>query len=622
MATTAPTATTAPMAATSRSRSAPGRPGTLRAATLAATGFALLALAPATVRGASAVRGQASPPDSAELEEELRDAQRRFEWLRRRRFPLTSPGWGRCDERIGRYCLTHEDDEDREPRPPPPEVVERRDELIGRLSEAAARLPGSRWVAGQRVWYLVEADRPGEAVAAARACRAGEGWCRALEGFALHEAELYPEAEEAFRRALASLRPEERRALTSPEEVLEGDARDRWEEAGEERRAELEARLWWLADPLWLVDGSERWTEHLARAVTIRVQREAAGPFGSYWHDELEELTTRYGWPVDWERVRRRAYRIGEPEDPVVAHHAPDALRFVPPPEVWEDPTAATPEGWELDPDEPRSTYQPAYLDTLHRPAAHRVVTFPRPDSTLVVAVWRTGWEAKAPTGAGALSRPAEAMLRADEAPGRTLASVRGASDRDEGRLLLALPARHAVLSLEVLDRDGRRAVRLRRGLSRTGRPEGTPGMSDLLSVTAPHVPADSMRPPDDLRRAARRARLPGPAEPGERIGLYWELYGPARRLAGARLDLVLEREGGGFLRSLAEGLGLADADRRRVATGWRFAPERGRRVHPAGVVLTVPEELEEGEYRIAAEVRLPGYEPLRAELPLEVRER
>lgn len=599
------------------------RPEAAAASFLAAAAAVLVAvLAPHAARGSGVGAAQeatgdpgAAAPDSAELEDDLRGAQRGLERLRRRRFPPTAPGSGRCDERIGRYCLTHEDDEGREPYVAPREVAERRAELIARLTAAAWRFPGSRWVAGQRVWYLVEAGRHGEALAAARACRTGRGWCGVLEGFVLHEAERYPEAEAAFDRALAALGPDERRAWTSPQLVLEDDARDRWEEAGDEERAELEERLWWLGDPLWIVDGSERRTEHLARAVAIRVQREAAGPYGPYWHDELGELTIRYGWPVAWQRVRRGPYPTGGIEEPVVAHHARDALRFVPPPEVLADPAGAAPEAWELDPDEPRSSYQPAYLDTLHRPPAHRTVNFPRPDSTLVVAVWRTGWEPEEG------SEPVEALLRADESPGRTLGAARTSTARDGGRLLLALPRRPAVLSLEVLDRAGRRAARLRGGLPVADRPEGLPGMSGLLAVETAAAPGDSVRPPASLREAVPRARLPGPAAPGERIGLYWELYGPARPLVGARLDLVLEREGGGLLRRLAEGLGLAEEDRRRVATGWRFAPERGRRVHPAGIVLTLPAELDEGAYRVTAEVRLRGYEPLRAELPVEIEE-
>ena len=557
--------------------------------------------------GPAGVAGQEPPGtsvDSAALEEELRGAQRGFERFRRRRLPPTGRGSGRCDERIGRYCLRHDDDE-REPRPEPEEIAERRDELIGRLAVALERVPGSRWLAGQRVWYLVEAGRPTEAVDAARACRADQGWCGALEGFALHEAGRFVEAEAAFAGALSAFSPQERREWSGVEELLEGDAEDRWEEADEAGRRALETRLWWLADPLWLVEGSERRTEHLGRRVAVAVHRDAASPHGSYWHDELGVLVVRYGWPAWWERVRPGPYRQLTFGEPVVGHHASDALRFVPPADVLLDTVSAW-EPWELDPDEPRSTYQPVYLDTLHRPEAHRLVRFDRRDSTLVVLAWKTGW---APT-----EDDVEATLRADAGPGRTL----GASDPAEvasaaGRLLVAYPRGGAVLSLEVLDRPGRRAVRLRRGLPAASRPEGVPGISGLLTVAG--------EPPGDLRVAASRARLPGPAAPGERIGLFWELYGPARLFTEARLDVALEREGGGLFRKLAEGLGIADERIRRVAAGWRFAPEPGRRTHPTGVALTLPDELEEGTYTLAAEVRLRGYEPLRAELPLEVRE-
>ena len=544
-----------------------------------------------------------APDDSAAMEGGLRDAQRSFERFRRRRLPPTGRGSGRCDERVGRYCLTHDDDE-REPRPEPGEIAERRGALIERLAAAAERVPGSRWVAGQRVWYLAQAGRADEAVDAARACGAGPAWCGVLEGFALHEAGRFVEAEAAFGRALAALPTEERRVWTSAEELLEGDVSDRWEEADEAGRRALEARLWWLADPLWLVAGSERRTEHLARRVAVAVHEEAASPYGAYWHDELEGLVVRYGWPAWWERIRPGPYPRRGFDTPVVGHHPSDALRFVPPPKVLLDTVLAW-EPWELDPDEPRSSYQPLYLDTLHRPEAHRIVRFDRRDSTLVVALWRTGWDS-ASDGA------VEAILRAEAGPGLPSegAVARGVEPGGD-RLRTGFPRGGRVLSLEVLDREGRRAVRWRRGLRAASRPEGVPGMSGLLPVAG--------APPGDLPAAAAHGRLPAPAAPGERIGLYWELYGPARLFQGARLDVALEREGGGLLRKLAEGLGLADDRTRRVAAGWRFAPEPGRRTHPTGIELTLPQELDEGSYTIAVEVRIRGYEALRAALPLEV---
>lgn len=561
--------------------------------------------------------------DSAAIEAAVLDAARDFERFRRRRFPRVSgSGSGRCDERVGRYCLFHEDGS-WEPPPERADVAARREELLDSLDAAARALPGSRAVAGRRVWYLIEAGRDGRAVEAARACRAGSGWCGLLEGLALHEDGRFVESEDVFGRTLAVLPAGERRELASPGTLLEGEARDRWEEADPARRAELEDRLWWLSDPLWLVAGSERRTEHLARGVAALLHRDAEGPYGRRWDDGLEELLVRYGWPVGWERERVPVYRRGVRE-PIVAHHGPHAPRTVPSEEALLEPSRASPDAWELYPDAPRSTYRPAYLDTLALPAAHRTSRFERRDSLVLVAAWRTGW---APSDRGDGDGRVETLFRLDEGPGRTLGEARTEANAGTGRLVLRAPRRPGVLSLEVLDREGHRALRVRRGLSPPERPEGVPGVSDLLPVEpegwqvgpARTGGAPPLTAPEPVAAMAR-ALPPGPRAPGERVGLYWELYGPARLFRGAALALELERRGGGFFRNLAEGLGLVDDRGRRVAAGWRLAPEPGRRVHPSGVVLTLPTELEEGDYRLRLEVRVRGYEPLSAELPLEVR--
>src|SRR5690606_25354879 len=129
-----------------------------------------------------------SREDSARLVGSARSDQAQFERLRRNRLP---EAWGggssRCDERIGRFCLTHGMGRPDYVAPPEHEdVIEARLHLIDGLGRVAELLPGDGWVAGQRVRYLVEARRFDQAVEAARECRAEPSWCAAIEGFALH----------------------------------------------------------------------------------------------------------------------------------------------------------------------------------------------------------------------------------------------------------------------------------------------------------------------------------------------------------------------------------------------------------------------------------------------------
>ncbi len=83
--------------------------------------------------------------DSAALRESLVRAQRDFERLRRRFLPFTlDEGPRPCPERVGRFCVWP-DDEENLPEDPPPEhdrVITARGELLTRLDSAAALVPG------------------------------------------------------------------------------------------------------------------------------------------------------------------------------------------------------------------------------------------------------------------------------------------------------------------------------------------------------------------------------------------------------------------------------------------------------------------------------------------------
>lgn len=606
-----------------RPRPRSGRPPGVADVSRVAGGVAVPAAALLAVAAllASAPRPAACQPvDSAGIVEELEDRVRDFARHRRLRFPITgTAGRGRCEERVGRYCLFHDEEgEGWEPPPEHPDIAPRRRRLVDRLARAARRRPGDGWIAGQRVRYLMQDGRPGEAAAAARDCRAGTWWCRALEAFARHRAGAPGPADSLFDLALAAMPDSLRRRWLDPSVILEDEAADRWEGLEGERRPAWLERLWWLSDPLWSVPGSGRRTGHLARRVRCRIHRDADGPYGDAWGDDLAELTMRYGWPVGWQRVRPGPYDLGT-DVPVVAHHDPSARIMIPPARVLEDPPAAGSDAWPLEPDEPHSEYAPPALDTLVRPPA-RLARFPRPDSLRLVAAWR--WE----EGDGA-----RASLRVEAGPHGPAAARTGRQTGPTGRLHVAVRPGPVVTSLELVRAEERRAARRRVGVRPPDRPEGMPGLSDLL-LTAPSggtgAVADTVarvfrRRAEEgptLARAAARARPPGAVRPGERLGLYWEAYGRSAELRGGRTEVRLVQAGGGLLEGLARGLGLAD-DPREVAIGWPTTPSEGGRVHPSGVALTLPNGLEPGRYAVEVTVRPPGREPLSARTTLRVAE-
>src|SRR3970282_376933 len=82
-------------------------------------------------------------------------AQRAFEARRRHLLPIGSPGGGRCDERIGRFCYWY-DERDTSLPAEPPRVREARARFLAELEAFHRQLPKDDWLLGQRVRYLVE----------------------------------------------------------------------------------------------------------------------------------------------------------------------------------------------------------------------------------------------------------------------------------------------------------------------------------------------------------------------------------------------------------------------------------------------------------------------------------
>ncbi len=241
---------------------------------------------------------QRSPSDSSRIHSQAEDAQERFERIRRRQLPYVWDGGRRpCEERIGRLCLWHGGEDDWEPVPDPPALVEARDELLTTLADAADHIPADDWILGHRIRYLSEAGRWGDAARLARACDgATSPWCSVLEGFALHGMGRYEAALERFRRGLETMDSEEARKWRDPSLLLDGKGSDLLEDAGEaaaeagagDEWEHLRARVWMLADPLYLVSGNDRESEHYARWTYSKMNDGARNAWSMPWGDDLD----------------------------------------------------------------------------------------------------------------------------------------------------------------------------------------------------------------------------------------------------------------------------------------------------------------------------------------------
>ena len=202
----------------------------------------------------------AIPPDSQSLRSHAEALQARFERLRLRAMPRTlSGGSQRCDAVIGRLCIWDDGPDARRPPPEPVETRLARLDLLVALDSVAQGIAGDHWVFGQRIRYLIEAERHADAAALARSCGLPTRWrCDAFLGYAHHRAGRVALAETAFRRTLRSMPPQLRKEWTDPAPLLDGDLRD-WLALQPDSAAAV-GRIWTLADPLFLVRGNDRWT--------------------------------------------------------------------------------------------------------------------------------------------------------------------------------------------------------------------------------------------------------------------------------------------------------------------------------------------------------------------------
>lgn len=287
----------------------------------------------ALILAAAFLQAAGPDPDSVEaLRKSARRAESEFERLARRLAPVrfSSFGGSRCDEIVGRFCLTYDGGEMPEPPEEPPRVELSRRLAIEALRHAYSYQAEEFETSGPLVRYLVEDDRASEAVSAARTFDVLSGdsiWGPLLLGFALHAATDDTAAERLYSVALGRLPDEDRRNVEDIEWLLSASDRGLYRKADNDERADLQARLWAFADPLFLTPGNERRNQHIARHVWSRILERAPVVADMHrWGRDLEELTVRYGIPTARSRTAATFTHRGS----VVEHFDPDQLAYVP----------------------------------------------------------------------------------------------------------------------------------------------------------------------------------------------------------------------------------------------------------------------------------------------------
>ena len=612
---------------------------------LPAAAFAVLAATPAL----AAQDRDAANPDSVSLHERAKEVQARFERFREERIPPELAGYGRgCDEIVGRFCLRFEEGEDESEWTVPEEPIEfgmARVQVLQELAEIHRQIPRDSWILGQRVFYMGEVGNWQGAASLISRCGGGNWWCTSLLGFVRHEQGDWNTAADLF--ALAITQMPEGETFLSLGLLLDPDALEVYENASDQAAAE--ERLWLLSDPLYLVDGNDRMTEQYARAVLIRMRREAVNPYGVEWGDDIEELTLRYGAERAWER--RRSLPNGTLQDTrsIVGRHHPKSQEFLPPDLALEDPAQVAPGDWTLEQRRPWTGYAPPYAPDLNA-LETQVARFRRGDSLLVVGAFAPQEEDATVDSRRQSMNPRIVDLRAqrnedrgdqqarlnpfgappeeplplpveERQPEGPVQSALFLIDTESGEqhevrgegpsgvYQLQVPNGRYVVGIEAFSPDAKQAWRDRHGLWQDPLAPGLAAVSDLLIL------AGGGEIPTSLEEALPTALSAVRVRAGEPFKLAWELYG-LQIGESATVRIGIDEGGVGFFRAVGQFLRVLQPDSPVLMTYQDAGPDVLGTVFRS-VQLSLPPDLEPGEYTLTVEIALAGREPMTVARPI-----
>jgi len=517
--------------------------------------------------------------ESARLQRDARNAQTRFESVRRMNLPRRpSGGTSLCDARIGRYCYTYDSLE--VPRPDESKSIQSaRERLLGVLDSAAASNPADEWIAGQRVRYLLEANRIDDAVSASHACSGVRWWCAALEGLSLHVGQRYAAADSVFRLALDVMPATQRCEWMDLRSVLSTALAREFARADCNAKTGLANELWSLSRPLWSTPGNDLRTEHLARQTMALILDHSANAHGMPFGDDSRELLVRYGWAEWYTRYESGYATYGSAV--ITGHDREPSYYFYPEVGSRRAIASVTDASWTPRLRTAPSRYAPRHLTALV-PLPHQLVRLPAEGDSMRIAVAYAVHDT-------ALEHDSLSSILA-VMRGERLALSSGA--RTTATLSATLPAESSVVSIEVTGAKSKRAARARYALAPIAR-TARAVLSDILLFDPRGVGEVAER--DELLTHALTSPRVRTSQP---LGVYWEA-----RVAGedvpvwVTLAVVPERIG--LVRRIAARLKVA-AEPAPVRLRWQSTA--GRLRSGERVVLNLPANAR-GRYRVTLSV-------------------
>jgi hypothetical protein len=425
--------------------------------------------------------------------------------------------------------------------------------------------------------------------------------------------------------------PAERERWTSPRFVLTGEGVELFDSMGSAERDRLWELFWRLSDPLFLIEGNDRLTDHFARLVEALNWADAANPMGLPWDEFMEATLIRYGRNIGYSRTFDPVATFNRRGDTrrVLGHHHPKSRGYLFPETFLESPSDIPPESWITAPREARTWYAPRYSPDM-RALETQVGRFRRGESMFVVGAYRPipreadSVEAEAPEPGSAWpeapeadsqpsgefgfqGQPHAALFLIPE-DGSEPQFVRGSEP--EGVLTINSPPGRYVSGLEVVDLQGRQAWRARQGVAQL------PLAPDLLDVSDLLILKEGTPLPESLEEAIPHVRPGVRIRKGERFPVVWEAYG-LRINEPVQVTLGFTRGRPGFLTRVGEFLGVLEPDRPVEIIFEDRGPDSVQTAFRS-IEFQLP-DLDPGEYTLHLRLERAGHLPVMTSRPIIV---
>jgi hypothetical protein len=484
------------------------------------------------------------------------------------------------------------------------------------IVQSAREHPESGYLTGQAVFALVKFGRHLEAMEIAESCEAPGWWCGALKGHVFQSVGRVRDAEDQFQSFIATapdsiacwhqdatqlLGSWSQRVLMTPPEEWEKE----WSGRPCGQLMATSDTIWWLADPLYIVEGNDRWTEHVDRNLKARWYQEVddARPSSrgtSQYRAARRAWITRRG-PVDsWEMPLRSPrnfqYYSWTSEKAARYHFVPDFAGA-----GFSKPT------WRLVGDFDDEGYTPPYGAFHLLPI--QIARFRETGSDSAASVPTPMRYAVAGTVAGTpiAEAASSAYLILTDAPESFPLQLEAPFSEGRAVFLASAPPKRYVASLEVLTEAG---IGWHREMVEPLNTEG-PGISDLLFFQP-----KGFTLPDSLMAAASMM-LAGTdlnrEDEGE-LGVYWEVYGVPDE-ATITFEMELRREGGGLVERIRRLLPMGPEE----GSGRLSWSEPGQGlVFPKSTLLTFG-DLDPGVYTLILQASWAGQEVIESTRVLRV---